>query len=62
MLLVSTNKSIADIASECRFTNTSHYIKLFKQEYGVTPAVYRNNQRGTTAKRHEEAEQELAYN
>lgn len=62
LLLVSTNKSIADIASECKFTNTSHYIKLFKQEYGVTPAVYRNNQRGTTAKRHEEAEQELAYN
>ena len=44
LLLVSTNKSIADISSECRFTNTSHYIKLFRQEYGITPAVYRNRQ------------------
>lgn len=49
LLLVSTDKSIATIASECRFTNTSHYIKLFKQEYGITPAVYRNRQRGEVA-------------
>lgn len=49
LLLVSTNKSIADIAAECKFTNTSHYIKLFKQEYGITPAVYRNRQRNDNA-------------
>ena len=30
LLLVSTNKSIADIASECKFTNTSHYINFSK--------------------------------
>lgn len=63
LLLVSTNKSIADIASECKFTNTSHYIKLFKQEYGITPAVYRNNQRGTTSGEHaRQPEREPAYN
>ena len=42
LLLISTDKSIAAIASECRFTNPSHYIKLFKQAYGQTPAVYRH--------------------
>lgn len=42
LLLISTDKSIATIASECRFTNPSHYIKLFKLAYGQTPAVYRS--------------------
>ena len=43
LLLISTDKSITDIASECRFTTPSHFIKLFRQEYGLTPAVYRNS-------------------
>lgn len=42
MLLISTSKSIAQIGSECAFPNTSHFIKLFKKEYGITPAGYRN--------------------
>lgn len=63
LLLISTDKSIADIASECRFTNTSHYIKLFKQEYGLTPAVYRNRQKNGDALRQqqEEAHEVLVY-
>lgn len=42
LLLISTNKPIAEIGVECRFPNTSHFIKLFKREYGMTPASYRN--------------------
>ncbi len=42
LLLISTNKSISEIGNECSFPNTSHYIKLFKKEYGLTPASYRN--------------------
>lgn len=42
MLLISTSKSISQIGSECTFPNTSHFIKLFKKEYGMTPAIYRN--------------------
>jgi AraC-like DNA-binding protein len=41
LLLVSTSKSISEIGNECTFPNTSHFIKLFKKEYGTTPAIYR---------------------
>lgn len=43
LLLVSTNKTISEIGNECSFPNTSHFIKLFKKEYGTTPADYRNS-------------------
>ena len=42
LLLISTSKSISEIGNECTFPNTSHFIKLFKKEYGTTPAIYRN--------------------
>lgn len=42
LLLIASSKSIADISSECSFQNASHFIKLFKNEFGMTPAVYRN--------------------
>ncbi len=45
LLLTSTGKSVSEIGLECNFPNTSHYIKLFKQEYGVTPAIYRSRDR-----------------
>lgn len=41
MQLMSTNKSISEIGIEAQFHNTSHFIKLFKKEFGVTPASYR---------------------
>ena len=41
LLLISTSKSISEIGNECTFPNTSHFIKLFKKEYGCTPAIYR---------------------
>ncbi len=39
--LISTNKAVAQIGVECRFPNTSHFIKLFRKEFGMTPAQYR---------------------
>lgn len=48
LLLLSTNKSISEIGNACNFPNTSHYIKLFKKEYGLTPAAYRNHIREET--------------
>lgn len=42
LLLISTNKSIAEVGMECNFPNTSHFIKLFRKEYAMTPANYRN--------------------
>ncbi|MDO4758602.1 MAG: AraC family transcriptional regulator [Rikenellaceae bacterium] len=41
LLLISTNKSVSEIGNECSFPNTSHYIKLFKRAYKLTPAAYR---------------------
>lgn len=41
VLLVSTSKSVSEVGNECTFPNTSHFIKLFKKEYGCTPAAYR---------------------
>ncbi|MBE6181602.1 MAG: helix-turn-helix domain-containing protein [Rikenellaceae bacterium] len=43
LLLLSTSKSVSEIGNECTFPNTSHFIKLFKKEYGMTPACYRIN-------------------
>jgi len=41
LLLISTGKSIVEIGNECNFRNTSHFIKLFKKEFALTPSVYR---------------------
>jgi len=47
LLLISTSLSVSEIGVECTFPNTSHFIKLFKKEYAMTPAAYRS--------RHQEA-------
>lgn len=46
LLLISSEKSISEIGNECLFPNTSHFIKLFRKEYGMTPATYRNKHSG----------------
>lgn len=47
LLLISTSKSISEIGNECTFPNTSHFIKLFKKEYLMTPAAYRHRHMAT---------------
>ena len=49
LLLISTSKSISEIGIECTFPNTSHFIKLFKKEYGTTPAIYRHRHCGSNS-------------
>lgn len=44
ILLLSTNKTIAEVGAECAFTNISHFIKLFKQRFKYTPAAFRQQQ------------------
>ena len=41
-LLELTDKSIADIAAECGFTDASYFAKTFKGYFGETPKDYRN--------------------
>ena len=45
-VLISTDKAIAEIGTACAFPNTSHFIKLFRKQYGMTPATYRARHRG----------------
>lgn len=40
-LLMITDDSIAHIGAICTFTNTSHFIKLYKSHFGLTPAQHR---------------------
>lgn len=48
-MLLSTHKSIDDIALMCGYANTSYFIKKFKEKYGRTPKQYRL---GYAAERH----------
>lgn len=41
-LLELTDKSIADIAEECGFTDASYFAKTFKSYFSETPKDYRN--------------------
>lgn len=45
LLVISTNKAISQIGYDCRFDNISHFIKLFKREFGLTPLSMRQEQR-----------------
>ncbi len=47
LLLISTGKSVSEIGNDCNIPNTSHFIKLFKKEYGTTPSQYRQIHCGT---------------
>ncbi|MEE9431615.1 MAG: helix-turn-helix domain-containing protein [Melioribacteraceae bacterium] len=40
-LLTSTDKSIISIIYDSGFENVSHFSKLFKKQFGVTPRIYR---------------------
>lgn len=41
-LLVSTDLSVSEICYEVGFNDTSHFTKLFKLKYNLTPSNYRN--------------------
>lgn len=40
-LLKNTSFSISIIASRVGYVNFSHFAKVFKQEFGVSPSEYR---------------------
>ena len=39
--VISTDRDITLISMECRFPNPSYFIRLFRKEFGLTPAQYR---------------------
>ena len=42
-LLELTDRSAAEIAEECGFTDASYFAKTFKASFGITPKEYRNS-------------------
>lgn len=44
-MLKETSESITNICMMCGYGNLSHFIRVFNKVYGVTPAVYRRNNR-----------------
>ena len=42
-LLKRTNKSLDEISAECGFYDRTHFIKLFKSYFGVTPTAWRSD-------------------
>ncbi len=42
-MLELTDKSAAEIAEECGFTDASYFTKTFKNAFGITPKEYRNS-------------------
>lgn len=47
-LLVTTQYSISEIAWKCGFSSTAYFIKLFRQNVGMTPKDYRKQYETTT--------------
>lgn len=46
-LLAETNVSINEIAVDVGYPNYSHFTKMFRQMYGITPTLYRHNLKNT---------------
>lgn len=44
-MLISEKASLSKISCDLGFCNTSHFVKFFKRQTGITPAVYRNQHR-----------------
>ncbi len=44
-ILLNTEQKITDIAAQCGFHHISYYGKLFERAYGLSPLVYRKNNR-----------------
>jgi AraC-like DNA-binding protein len=41
LLLITTNKTVAQISEELNFSNTSFFTQFFKKHEGITPKTYR---------------------
>lgn len=44
-LLLTTDRSIERIGDECMYSNSSHFIKVFRKYFHITPAAYRRKMR-----------------
>ena len=42
-LLAATDTKIEEIAEMCGYNSVSHFVKLFREKTGITPAAYRKD-------------------
>jgi transcriptional regulator GlxA family with amidase domain len=45
-MLLNTARKVTDIAYECGFADSAHFIRVFRQAYGVTPGKLRSSRTG----------------
>ena len=48
VMLLETNKSIAEIALACGFRDSNYFGDVFKREKGISPSAYRKNNNDTS--------------
>lgn len=48
-LLLNTSGKVTDIAYECGFADSAHFIRVFREAYGVTPGKLRASHKGASA-------------
>jgi AraC-like DNA-binding protein len=41
LLLKTSDKTVSDITFDCGFKNVSHFSKIFKEKFGISPTIYR---------------------
>ena len=47
-LLTTTDAKVEDIAEMCGYNSVSHFVKLFREKTGITPAAYRKENKKPT--------------
>ncbi|HTH76365.1 MAG TPA: helix-turn-helix domain-containing protein, partial [Trinickia sp.] len=45
--LTSSDRSVADIASSCGFSDASHLGREFRKQYGMPPVAFREQRTGS---------------
>lgn len=48
-MLLNTARKVTDIAYECGFADAAHFIRVFREAYGVTPGKLRGSRAGANA-------------
>jgi len=48
-MLLNTSRKVTDVAYECGFADSAHFIRVFREAYGVTPGKLRSSRTGPAA-------------
>jgi transcriptional regulator GlxA family with amidase domain len=46
-MLLNTSRKVTEIAYDCGFADSAHFIRVFREAYGVTPGKLRSSRTGT---------------